>query len=866
MEKRSKIAYLELDSSYFFIESTNLERKIIKALNKKNEELNNNIDSKNSKLDSITYKYFDSHLPERKEIDNDNFLLSLSLSKYFCKKRNIKKDTIEIYINFLFYRRNKINRTNSFTMRTDIMENLGNILSYSFSKLETYKIKNKKQLLEKVKQNEVNILTEFYQFCNDNNLNPVDANKTKFWYRKNKKFELPPELIFLINLFSTITFFDFDINFLTKSFNDDNLKYFMLVLMNLDLFLLNIEHIKFNLIHENYQESFNSLDEERVKNAIYPDPLKINYSNDNDNLYSKKWDFKHNFMLEEYRKIENIKKKEKKLEKIEKSKIREFCDFTILSTEDESFVNPSNPQSVRTGIPNNLSNSLTFSTIYRSNRNNTFYYSKQQTFSLKSFTNNQDKKANNEIIKGQINDLFIKNRYCFEIMFILFYALKIYKEGMSIDLIMNYSYNSEIIRIFEEIYRIDIKQEDNDFHIIDLFSNSLKTANSLNVEIDSFDLIIVERLLNAIFSNKTIQKLKLSFFTTDINYFPHKLLRIYIYSLNKLYNSKNNKLYDNIILSEFYPFFKNNLLYLFYLIRRRPINSLGLNFDIPILVQQRTKYMMTILKFLLNILIFLNDPDCNIKDLTLLSPNTILDGRTMNNIDKIFEEMFINKKKKTLIELNLQFTIYEIPHITNVVISNLVILRIGNLDLITFEALTNHLNSFSFAGKSSLRQLNIKLMNSIEYLSPRIKIILREFFTIKLRFLRSLCLCTNIIIKDQKECTFLAKILSDNWIPSYTLLFNEQSQELLNQYLKEDKITFLVPHNLERDLIGINKNNNISTIPDDMVYWYLKYLFNNRYYYSTRNFRSHKYYIYNILKYLYYEKNIKISYEIKEEL
>ena len=301
------------------------------------------------------------------------------------------------------------------------------------------------------------------------------------------------------------------------------------------------------------------------------------------------------------------------------------------------------------------------------------------------------------------------------------------------------------------------------------------------------------------------------------------------------------------------------------MIRKRPINSLGLNFDIPILVQQRTKYMMTILKFLLNILIYLNDPNCDIKDLTLLSPNTILDGRTMNNIDKIFEEMFTNKKKKTLIELNLQFTIYEIPHITNVVISNLVILRIGNLDLITFESLTNHLNSFSFAEKSSLRQLNIKLMNSIEYLSPRIKIILREFFNIKLRFLSSLSLYTNIIIKDQKECTFLAKILSDNWIPSYTLLFNEQSKELLNQYLKEDKITFLVPHNLERDLIGINKNDNISTIPDDLVYWYLKYLFNNRYYYSTRNFRSHKYYIYNILKYLYYEKNVKISYEIKEE-
>ena len=100
---------------------------------------------------------------------------------------------------------------------------------------------------------------------------------------------LPPELIFLINLFSTITFFDFDINCQNKSFKDDQLKYCMLVLLNFDIFMINLEHFKLNLIHEQFQKSYNSLEVERVKNAIYPDPLKINFCSDKDNLFSKKW-------------------------------------------------------------------------------------------------------------------------------------------------------------------------------------------------------------------------------------------------------------------------------------------------------------------------------------------------------------------------------------------------------------------------------------------------------------------------------------------------------------------------------------------------------------------------------------------------
>ena len=87
---------------------------------------------------------------------------------------------------------------------------------------------------------------------------------------------------------------------------------------------------------------------------------------------------------------------------------------------------------------------------------------------------------------------------------------------------------------------------------------------------------------------------------------------------------------------------------------------------------------------------------------------------------------------------------------------------------------------------------------------------------------------------------------------------------MFKNYANNNNITYLVPHNLENEIIGPEKNNNrnISTNTDDTVYWYLKYIFNNRFYYISKNFKAQKYYIYNILKYLYFIKKIDIFYDI----
>jgi hypothetical protein len=213
MNKRNNMVFLDLDSAYYFIESTNLEKKIIENKNENINNLKESINIINCQLDSITSKFLEKLFPEH--IEKDNFSFSISLSKYFYKKKDIKKD-IERNIDLLYDNRNKITISSTLTLKIELIECIGNILSYIFSRIDKSKIKNKIELRDeivKVKENKVNVITDFYHYCSVNNLEVENTNKIKYWNQIMKNSTIPPELIFLINLFNSITIFNFDINF-----------------------------------------------------------------------------------------------------------------------------------------------------------------------------------------------------------------------------------------------------------------------------------------------------------------------------------------------------------------------------------------------------------------------------------------------------------------------------------------------------------------------------------------------------------------------------------------------------------------------------------------------------------------------------
>ena len=137
------------------------------------------------------------------------------------------------------------------------------------------------------------------------------------------------------------------------------------------------------------------------------------------------------------------------------------------------------------------------------------------------------------------------------------------------------------------------------------------------------------------------------------------------------------------------------------------------------------------------------------------------------------------------------------------------------------------------------------------------------------------------------------RIFENNWIPSSTFIINEKSklswkqkeiEDRINQIMdnqnnknktnepnKGKKISYLLHHELENELLTPNELNrknkkHIEASNDDDVVWYLRYLiifrFSKKSQYNI-DYHSMKNIIFNILKFLYFTKVCKIENEIK---
>jgi hypothetical protein len=344
---------------------------------------------------------------------------------------------------------------------------------------------------------------------------------------------------------------------------------------------------------------------------------------------------------------------------------------------------------------------------------------------------------------------------------------------------------------------------------------------------------------------------------------------------------------ESYLLHEFLQYFTENFDVLFELIKQRMtiFGILSFVFDIPDIISKRQRYLIVILKFILNILFLIDSPKSEVKKLIILSPKTILEPNSFY-IEEILDSINLAEKSIALQELSLQLQFYRISNIKNLISYRLTYLKLGDLDIFTLKGLTKHLCSYNFYKNSSLNVLTIGLLNNITKFTKEIKYLLNELFAIKLKKLKKLNVYSNIFI--EKEDNFY-KIFKNNWIPSCCLILNEKSLEKINEKddnigsevnirnsnkttinvkNKEKKIYYLLHHELEEEILNANekalrKKKQISTDECDIA-WYLKYILIFRYskkgkdgknnigYYDQKNI------IFNILKYLYFTKTVKI--------
>ena len=860
-------SYLKIDQKNYFSEMDNTDysniKEIISSFNEKRGP-----GTRIEAINEIILKFLGKI---SQNCGADPILISKYLSKEICKIRKLNKIKIEEYINYFFSLRYSLFYSTDYCLNLKALKYLGYILSYMFSKIHNFSIKDGKELRALIKnsiQKKVDPLLDYYTYMNENNFkeNDIKSTKTFFWKKNRNKYKVPPELIFLINRFIKITTIEIEIDFQGEMIEDEEFKLISIFLLNVNYVFINLDHFKINFINQKMQyEIYTGYFRDLVHEAsIQTNIIKKNRIKYSELLYNKKWNFHNNFNLELYRIIEKNNNKEN----FDKNNLI-YDEYNLLyynykkkEINEEQMLNSTIEKSSRGSIYLN-----SFQNKNNQNKEN------NNIIDNKSNSNNVkiDNKIINIILKGKNNyiDTIKNNKKFLDLIVMIICSLGTLTKISNLDIVMNDSYNYEVFTHL--LSSCDIEEElnliDNNFHILDFIYNKIKEIKKLNIEINSLDFLTFTKALNFIHKNEKLNTLQISLFSSDVSYLRISLLKMYNQQIGEFKNliEINNKNIETKIINDLLPLFIQNLSVLFEILKKKKnIEILGFNIDLPTVLLNKQTYIIPILKFILNILFLIDNNKCKLQKLTILSPSLVINNKILTGVNDIMSNININQNNKILNELNIQIQFYEIINIKNLITTRLTKLNIGDLDLTTFKNFVSYLILFKFCSKSILENLGIGLNKSITEFSTELKFLLRELFNIKIQSLIQLNIYTNVII-NEKNYNYLINILKDNWISSYVLIFNPKSNDILNKYKNmKNEINFFVSPKLAKKLI--NSTEKIKSINDnnDIIYWYLKYLFSYKYYNSSSNFITKKNCINSILKYLYIEKNIKIAYNLEE--
>ena len=904
--------YLNIDSKNHFVETSDTT---IELVNTKIDDLgqNNDLDEQSLysmgslKSDDVNFqkenltrkimkKFLDKLYPD---CESKSYKISFLISRNMKK---IPKTKVEEYINYFFDKRFDLKYSTTLKFSLDFFINCGYIFCYIYSKLNDILVMKLRKNIEIVINNNINVLTDFYDYCTEKEKDLSETKKTYAWENNGKKYDIPPEMIFLINIFQSIDTLEFDINFICDYINKEDFNLFTITILNISYILSNLKNININFSYNNLQYVLYDKYYAKLLNIIKlgKDNIQKNKIKYNFNIYNKKWDFEHNFNLEDYR---------KKL--IEKEKMEYLLDkiiydkYSILYMVDSSKDGKNNICNSMI-LKNNkykINHSVTFFNDFevisnddeeeeedfyqkiKLSRTGTFYNSAQKLMNNKTMKDSKINSKNN--INKENNNLELQISLIYNIILMTICGVTRLSKVKKLNLTSNDFYNRNIIIYLLKNFNINALSIDNQFHILDLFCNKMRKLETLNIEINSLDILSAEKIFGLIYKNQGLLSLKISFFSSDVSYFITTLLKTYeeFMSYNDIKEFAENQgkyitlqIFQEKMLDDILEYFNENLNFLFEIIKTKSdLEDLGLNFDLPNILINNMNYKIPIIKFILNILFLIDNNEnkrkSKIKKLTLLSPQTIFDTRSENNIDSLFQDIRINKNSNQLEELNIQAQFYNIKYVKNIISTKLIILSIGDLDISTFEELVNYLTSYKFSSESSLTNLNIKLLNKIIYFDTQIKLLMMQLFGLKIKGLLELKLYTNLIINNKVNYLYLVKILNYNWIPSYYITLNEKCQDIAysNNRFQRD-IYFIVSPNIESkiseeyelNLKKKDKNDQRNDLNDE-IYWILKYIFYIRYPNYSLNFIEIKNISFSILKYLYLTSNIKLSHNIIEE-
>ena len=786
--------YLQIDGNY------NLRAVNEDYIENKRDNINkenNNYDNINSIISEVLKKINSSY--------EDIFDYSLKIA--YNLNLNPKSENFENLIDYF----SKVNQTinlQELNLNNYILLQIGQLFSYAYLHFEKYKIKDiekLKILLNKAIKEDKNIFTDYALYCTSKNKNSGEIEFKTFFKKRKKNYDLPPELLILLNTYQSVTTVVLEINKLDNpELKDEDYKFFKIAILNLHMILKFIKNIKFNFISRQLEQAFYSKKRERFDNItskIYctPKPNDLLY---NDMSYMrKKWDFSHKIKKLETKNIER---------EISTPWIEDFSYIDSLIQKD----------STAEIIKNNMN---LFELIFLC------------FFSL------------NFYIKNEINfELIMNNCYNneYHLLLDLLYRLELVKDNYNIFNIFDLLLFNNIINNISKL-NIEINCLDNiSFKKILSFLYYNDTLTRLNISFFSTDInYIPESLLNNYIESynnpqSAVDEIRRNY---DEN--------AYLFSDVKEFEDKT---YDKLL-----PGFIDSLSTFFEIIKeKKKLKELGLNLDVPINLRDKSKYMNAIFKFIMNILFYVSKK--KIERFCLISPYTILNSAIQNYINNLLNSINFHKNKYYE-ELTLQMQFYKIESITSFINTRVRILSIGNLDLYTFNVLCNYLSEYNYNKTSSLEKITIGLMGYINELNDDVKFLLEKLFGIKINSVNSLTLITSINITNSEQYIDLLELINYNWITNYTIQLDNNSNKIYNK--EKGRLKNLECLLSEIMVEGQRKSIMMGNFQDVYydAYFCMKRYLNNKFKNKPDNKKYTRKIIFDILKYLYLVKTPNVT-------
>ena len=745
-----KYSYLKIDPSINFKKITLDE---IKAINDKLEKNNKDqLIPKKEFINEIIKIFLEKYYPK---YEGNTSKINSIISSQIKSRQKLNKEKMEVYINYFYNAKENFKTSKILVLNKRIFRNIGIMLCYIYHKLKDYKIDTNgiKDYINTIISKKINILSDYFLYCNNCGTDPMLLKKSYEWKKLIKvyNYQVPPELIFLVNIFQNILKLEIDIEFGQDNLTQEDFQLYTMTLLNIEYVFPNLENISLNLVHKNLQEFINKQSIHKMtKLLLNTECTKKNYIKDNISKYSIKWDFEAEFDLAYYNNIKTNSKKNRKHFPNEKYSNIIYFDEKEIRTSIKSITTF---QKNRKIIPpkniadkNKKINDTDFVDLeydeFDNDASTSTTNSSTDIYRVKAKQNiNETKEEKNK----QFFALVDKNKMIYDFILITFCCVSWNQIIRKLNIISNTFYTKGLIDNMRHFYDLDNQKK---FHIFDILYNKQHGLNSLNIEFNSLDIFTFNKLLEIIYMNMTLSSINISFFSSDVSYLFSPLFQIYTEQLKStkeidefiIKKGKNFTIeeLEKKIINDISGYFLDNLANLFEIIRnKKEIKELGFNFDIPSNIITNNNYKISIFKFLLNILMLVDNKESehktNIKKLTLLAPKIVFDARKENSIDNFFENISLYKTSKTLMNLNIQFQFYRISNLKNLISRNLITLSLGDLDLYTFDNLLQYLTSYDFSINTNLSHLNIKLLRMITNFNIQMKLMLQRLFSINLK-------------------------------------------------------------------------------------------------------------------------------------